>query len=192
MTRDEALDKIRKVYELANRGEGGERESAKARLDELIKKYGITLEELDSEAETTHFYHLHGNRNHELFTQVAATRGCTRFVFIGPQDNNKLSKKLKDMTSYGRPRGANVVFVCSPLKFIEITTAYEVYQNSFDEHYEAFFYAFLAENDLFYGESDGSREITDKERKMLGRAQMMMLGIERAEVHRQLKQGDNQ
>ena len=187
MTRDEALDKIRKVYELANRGVGGEREAAKARLDELMKKYGITLEELDSETEEVHFYHLHGNRNHEIFAQVSATRGCTRFMFIGPHDNSKDSKKLKGML-YGKPRGANVTFVCSPLKFIEITTAYEVYQNSFDEHYEAFFYAFLAENDLFYGKADSNREITEKERKMLGRAQMMILGIERAEVHKQLQE----
>lgn len=191
MTRNEALDKIRKVYELANRGVSGERDAAKARLDELMKKYGITLEELDSEAETVHYYHLHGNSNHEIFAQVSATRGCTHFVFVGPHDNTKVSKQLKGML-HGKPHGANVAFVCSPIKFVEITTAYEVYQRSFDEHFESFFYAFLAENDLFYGTADKNREITDKERRMLNRAQMMMLGIERAEVHRQLKQGNNE
>ena len=98
MTRDEALDRIRKVYELANKGEGGERDVAKARLDELMRKYGFSLEDLDVEVETTHFYSLHGNRNHEIFAQTAATRGCTRFVFIGPEDNTKNSKKLKELT----------------------------------------------------------------------------------------------
>ena len=191
MTRDEALDKIRKVYELANKGVGGERESAKARLEELMKKYGVTLEELDSEAETVHYYRLHGNSNHEIFAQVSSTRGCTHFVFIGPHDNTKVSKRLKGML-YDKPHGANVAFVCSPIKFVEITTAYEVYQRSFDEHFKAFFYAFLSENDLFYGTADANREITDEERRMLHRAQMMTLGIERAEVHRQLKQGDNE
>ena len=192
MTRDEALDKIRKIYELANKGEGGERDAAKARLDELMKKYGVSLEELDSEVETTHFYSLHGNRNHEIFAQTAATRGCTRFVFIGPNDNSVASKKLKNLTSGARPRGVNVIFVCSPLKFIEITTAYEVYQRSFDEHYEAFFYAFLAENDLFYGEASKDREITEKERKMIARAQMMMFGIDKAEVNPQLEARNKQ
>ena len=182
MTRDEALDKIRKIYELANKSEGGERESAKARLDELMKKYGVSLDELDIEEESPHFYHLHGNRNHELFAQVAATRGCTRFVFIGPHDNTKISKNLKDLTNGARPRGANVVFACSPLKFIEITTAYEVYQRSFDEHYEAFFYAFLAENDLFFG----VRVVTPEEEKMIRRAQRMTFGIEKAQVYQQL------
>jgi hypothetical protein len=186
MTRDEALDRIRKVYELANKGECGERESAKARLDELMKKYGITLEELDSEKEIAQFYHLHGNRNHEIFAQVAATRGCTRFVFIGPHDNTKNSKKLKDLTNGTRPRGANVVFVCSPLKFIEITTAYEVYQRSFDEHYEAFFYAFLAENDLFFGVASKDRVVTPEEEKMIRRAQRMTFGIEKAQIYQQL------
>lgn len=192
MTRDEALDKIRKVYELTNKGEGGEKAAAKVRLDELMKKYGVTLEELDSEKETTQFYHLHGNHNHELFAQVAATRGCTKFVFIGPNDNSVASKKLKNLTFGAHPRGANVVFVCSPLKFIEITTAYEVYQRSFDEHYEAFFYAFLAENDLFYGEASKDRKITEKEHKMIARAQKMMFGIDKAEVNPQLEARNKQ
>lgn len=187
MTRDEALDKIRKVYELANRGVGGEREAAKNRLDELMKKYGVTLEELDSEQETVHFYHLHGNRNHEIFTQVSATRGCTQFIFIGPHDNTRVSKQLKGML-HDKPRGANVALVCSPIKFVEITTAYEVYQYSFDEHYDAFFYAFLAENDLFYGKADAGRKITEKERKMVSRARRLVLGIDKAEVHKQLQE----
>ena len=85
-----------------------------------------------------------------------------------------------------------MVFTCSPLKFIEITTAYEVYQRSFDEHYEAFFYAFLAENDLFYGEASKDRKITEKERKMIARAQMMMFGIDKAEVNPQLEARNKQ
>jgi hypothetical protein len=190
MTREEALDRIRKVYELVNKGEAGERDAAKARLDELMKKYDVTLEELDSNTETTHFYRLHGPRNHEIFAQTAATRGCTRFVFIGPDDNSANSKKLKGMIKGSRPRGVNVIMVCSPIDFIEITTAYEVYQRSFNEHYEAFFYAFLAENDLFYGEADKNREITEKELKMIKRAQMMMFGIDKAEIHKQIETGE--
>lgn len=189
MTREEVLDKLRKIYELTNKGEGGERDAAKTRLDELMKKYNITLGDLDSEVETVHFYHLHGNRNHELFAQVAATRGCLRFIFIGPNDNNKGSTQLKNLTTGYRPRGVNVVLVCSPIKFIEITTAYEIYQRSFDEHFESFFYAFLAENDLFYGTADKNRKITEKERNMLNRAKMMMFGIDKAEIHKQIGTG---
>lgn len=190
MTKEDALDRIRKVYELANKGEGGEKEAAKRRLDELMKKYDILLEDLDVDIETTHFYHLHGNRNHELFAQVAATRGCTHFVFIGPEDNSKASKELKSMTGRIRPRGTNVAFVCSAIKFIEITTAYEIYQRSFDEHYEAFFYAFLGENDLFYGEAPKDKKLTDEERMMIIRSQRMMLGIDKAVVNPQLESGN--
>lgn len=38
---------IGKVAELANRGVGGEKESAKKKLEKLLKKYGLTLADID-------------------------------------------------------------------------------------------------------------------------------------------------
>ena len=72
------------------------------------------------------------------------------------------------------------------MQFIEITTAYEVYQKSFDDHYKSFVYAFYAENHLFYGNVDKSHVLTDEEKKMLFRASTMRMGIERSEIHKQL------
>ena len=188
MTREEALDKIRKVYELVNKGEHGERDAARNRLDMLMEKYGVKLEDLDDDIETMHFYQLHGNSNHEIFVQVAATKGVLKMGFIGTHDNDKKSKELKKILKYiKKPRGTNVVVICSPLKFIEITTAYELHQKSFDEHYEAFFYAFLNENNLLVGKSS-NKELTEEQIKMLHRARRMTFGIDRTEVHPQLQQ----
>lgn len=191
MTREEALNRIRKIYELANRGESGERDAANTRLAELMAKYDITLEELDSDHEVAYFYHLHGYMNHELFSQVAATRGCLKFIFIGTEDNKKNSLKFKRMYRDIIPRGSNVSFICTPIQFMEITTAYEVYQRSLDEHSEAFFYSFLSKNNLLYGVADPDREVSQKEIDMVRRALLMTEGIDRAEVHRQLNQKIN-
>lgn len=190
MTRDEILDKIRKVQALALKSTGGEQESAEVRLKEMMEKYGITLEELGGEEkETAHFYQYHGHRGRELFAQVAATRGCTRFVFMGNEDHSAKAKYVRSMTGGIRPRGTNVALVCTPILFIEITTAYEIYQRSFDEHMESLFYAFLNANDLFYGKADPNKKLTDEELKMLNRASLMSLGVERAEIHKQLGTG---
>ncbi len=40
---------ISKVAELANRGVGGERESAKKKLEKLLKKYGLTLADINGD-----------------------------------------------------------------------------------------------------------------------------------------------
>lgn len=188
MTRDEILDRIRKVQTLAKQGSEGERQSAEARLKEMMEKYNISLDEIDEEKEEVFYYHLHGERKYELFAQVAATRGCTRFVFIGPEYTDKRARYVRNNTYY-RPRGTNVCMVCTTLQYIEITTAYEVYQKSLDEHYESLFYAFLDTNKLFYGKADPNKQLTPEEEKMLRRAQLMSFGVEQSQVHKQIGEG---
>ncbi len=39
---NKAKDKFQKVYELVNRGIGGEKDAAKAAIDRLMKKYKMT------------------------------------------------------------------------------------------------------------------------------------------------------
>lgn len=189
MTRDEILDRIRKVQALVKHGSDGERQSAEARLKEMTEKYGISLEELDENKEQVFYYHLHGERKYELFAQVAATRGCVKFVFIGPDRTDKKAQYVRANT-YDRPRGTNVAMVCTMIQYIEITTAYEVYQKSLDDHYESLFYAFLGTNDLFYGKADPNKQLTPEEEKMLRRAQLMSFGVEQSQVHKQIGAGE--
>lgn len=188
MTREEIIEKIRKIQALASKGEAGERKSAELRLKEMMVKYGITEEDIaEEENPKVFFYKFHGVNGRQLFAQVAATRGCTRFLFIESNDQSQAAKFIKWKTKSERPRGTNVTLICTTMQFIEITTAYEVYQKSFDEHYKSFVYAFYAENKLFYGNADESHVLTDEEKKMLFRANTMRLGIERSEIHKQLK-----
>lgn len=188
MTREEIIEKIRKIQALASKGEAGERKSAELRLKEMMTKYGITEEDITEEEKPgVFFYKFHGTNGRQLFAQVAATRGCLKFAFIGNDEHSKQAKQVRLATRHERPRGTNVAMICTTIQFIEITTAYEIYQKSFDEHYKSFVYAFYAENNLFYGNADESHVLTDEERKMLARASTMRLGIERSEIRKQLK-----
>ena len=47
--RERLLEKLGKVKALADRGEGGEKESAERTLAALMKRYGVTEEELEAE-----------------------------------------------------------------------------------------------------------------------------------------------
>lgn len=46
MDKEKAIEKIAKVKQLAEKGVGGEKEDAKRLCKELIKKYGITMEDV--------------------------------------------------------------------------------------------------------------------------------------------------
>ena len=45
----EKKERLKKLYALALRGVGGEKEQAQAILDKLLKKYAMTLDDLDDE-----------------------------------------------------------------------------------------------------------------------------------------------
>lgn len=52
--RERLLEKLGKVKALADRGEGGEKESAERTLAALMKRYGITEEDLEDTKATIH------------------------------------------------------------------------------------------------------------------------------------------
>jgi len=147
MTREDILNRIRKVQELVNRGVGGEEESAEKRLAEMMEKYHITLADLeDEENELVFWYKAKGHDWETIFKQVAVLSDMKRFTYVKPGDTSKKAQALR--RALDGPRGANVAIVTTYAKFLEVTIAYELYQKSFDEHYESFVYVFLFRNDL--------------------------------------------
>lgn len=188
MTREDILNRIRKVQELVNRGVAGEKESAEKRLAEMMEKYHITLADLeDEEKELLFWYKAKGHDWEMLFKQVAGLGGMKRFAYVKPGDTSKRAQVLRSASN--RPRGTNVAIITTYTKFLEVTTAYELYQKSFDEHYESFVYAFLFRNDLL-AEGNSDHQTTPEEMKMLKRSTMILSGIEKVQVHKQLQSGN--
>lgn len=183
MSRDELLDKIRKIQALAERGVDGERISAQNRLVEIMEKYGISWEEIDNEEKRLIWYSAKGKDWKMLIKQLLGINKI-RFAIIESTDRTKRAKRVRDY--YQPRRGENVVMECTYSKFIELTTAYEIFQRSFDEHYESFVYAFLDKNHLL-GEADADHEPTPEEEKLYERAIMMKRGIEKAEINKQIE-----
>ena len=187
MTCDEILDRIRKVQALAKQGSDGERQSAEARLKEMIEKYHISLDEVDEDKEEVFWYRCKGEDWDQIFGQVAAVMGCRKFIYLKPGDTSNRAKKLRE-SAWDRPRGTNAAIICTYLKFIEITTAYELYQKSYNKQKEAFIYAFLMRNQLLPA-SDGDYQPTPEEIEMADRAAHMAVSIEKVNTHKQLGTG---
>ena len=69
--RERLLEKLGKVKALADRGEGGEKESAERTLAALMKRYGVTEEELEDTRATIHWIRYKTDWERRLLGQLA-------------------------------------------------------------------------------------------------------------------------
>jgi len=63
-------ERIKKLYALALRGVGGEKEQAKALLDKMLQKYALSLDDLDEEKVNRYILEYHGKEQEKLLIQT--------------------------------------------------------------------------------------------------------------------------
>lgn len=188
MTKDEIINKLLKIKALADNGDSGEKSAAEEMLRRMMNKYGIKEEDLDSEKEIVCYFRIHGCKCKDLFKQVAIIYcGVTRMHYIGNDAQDKDAKTIRKMTLGTKPKGANMVVICTPAKFLELQYAYEMFQQSLDKHLEGMFYAFLHTNDLL-APYDPDKPQTDIDNDTIDLACRMGLVVKRTEVNKALPQ----
>lgn len=155
MDKEALLRRIKKVRELATRGEHSEKEAAEKMLKRLMKKHNITEAELSQEKLKTVFFPYHTEEERRLLSQIIyAVTGCSAYGCIGTYTGRKRKKVGVDCTEGER---------------IEIEASFEFYNAALKEEYEFFFTAFVNKNDIFpppdkMAERDGQqKEITRAE-----------------------------
>ena len=188
MTKEDIINKINKVRALAEQGEGGEKISAESLLNSLMQKYGITEEDLYDEKEQVYFFKISGYKCRDLFRQVAIIYcNVDRMTYFGNDVQDKYAKKIRNITDHSRPRGSNMVVICTPSKYIELKYAYEIFQKSFDRHVEGLFYSFLDTNNLLapYNPDNPKSNMDDETIDIAAR---MGLAVKRTEINKSLPQ----
>jgi len=81
---------LRKIKALADQGEGGEKTAAQAKLNELMDKYGITMEELIVEDTDWHSFVCETKTEQELLVQIICeVRQVNSVAWRGRKRNNK-------------------------------------------------------------------------------------------------------
>lgn len=188
MTKEDIINKINKIRALAEHGEGGEKISAESLLNSLMQKYGITEEDLYDEKEQVYFLKISGYKCRDLFRQVAIIYcNVDRMTYFGNDAQDKYAKKIRNITDHSRPRGSNMVVMCTPSKYIELKYAYELFQKSFDRHVEGLFYGFLDTNNLLapYNPDNPKSDMDDE---TIDIASRMGLAVKRTEINKALPQ----
>ena len=147
MTKEQAADKLKKLKALAERGVGGERESALKLYHKLLEKYQIDEGEILEERVTLHWFSYKTEHEEELLTRI--------FYKVTGSPSYKL---YTGNYSRRKKRGCD----CTELEAVEIKMLFDFYRAELKRELEGFLLAFYQGNNIFpdknarcYKEYDG-------------------------------------
>lgn len=139
-------ERLKKLYALAIRGVGGEKEQAQAILEKLLKKYAITLDELDEE--TIEYYELeyHGKEQESLLKQT-----------VYKITDNENSFYNLQYTHSGRSCKTRLGVHCTAAQKAEIEFLFSFYIRIWEKEREALLQAFIQKHRIFGNLKDGEK-----------------------------------
>lgn len=166
MDREQAAARLKKIKELAERGVGGEKETAMRLYRELMEKYDIDEAEVLEDRVETHWFSYSTEIEEDLLTQIF-------FKVTG----SSLYRSYAGKYSRRKKRGCD----CTVLEAAEIQLLFGFYKEELQREFRTFMIAFKCSNDIFpdksarcYKEHDGAKqELTDEERRMYKKAAFM-------------------
>lgn len=177
--RERLLEKLMKVKALAERGEGGEKESAERTLTSMMQRYGITEDDLEGNQVSTHWICYKTVWEKKLLHQLA-------YMYLGS------GHSFGCVGTYtGRSR-KKVGIDCTPAQYIEIEADFAFYSEAMEEEMGIFYSAFLQKNHLF-PPPELARENTEEEDaesmdfERIVKIQAMMDGLERHTRHKAIE-----
>lgn len=177
--REKIAEKLKKIKALAERGVGGEKETAMRMYEDLKARYEIEDEEIMLDAVTLHWFSYADSLEEDLLTQIfyKVTGSASYHHYTG-----KYSRRKK--------RGCD----CTEIEAAEITLLFNFYKEELKRELKAFMIAFKNGNDLFpdktarcYKEYDGpDREWTDEEERMMKKAAWLAMTLDKRKPPRAL------
>lgn len=132
---EKTIQRIKKLQALAERGVGGEKDTAKKMLQKMLEKNGIkSLNELESEKYEYTLFSYNGKHEIKLLKQCMY----------------KVLTAAGDITIY-RTRGTRqkIGIYCTKAQKIEIELEFEFYRNVFYEELSTFMDAFIQAQKIF-------------------------------------------
>lgn len=129
--------KLLKIKALAERGEGGEKESAIKLYQKLLKKYDIDEQSLQTEKLSKHWFTYENEIEENLLVQI---------FYMVTGDPEYFRRK-------SRTHGYQCGCICTDFEKTEIRFYFEFYKDALSQELEAFLMAFKMKNHLFPDES---------------------------------------
>lgn len=157
---------LKKLQALAERGVGGEKETAQKKLEQLMKKYKIEEEDLSEDKEEDYDFRYHNEFELKILRQL--------FYKIVPD-----YKRHTYTYRYGKGSKSTYGIRCTKAQALQIRIEYEFYCALWKEEVDFFMSAFIQKHRLFaMPTSDEHIDKTPMSKKEILRMMAMMEGMQ--------------
>ena len=148
------IERLKKLKELALRGVGGEKEQANAILEKLMKKYNISVDELDESIKKIFEFKYNGKREYSILRQISYK-----------VTNEKNNTYIFTRGSSGRKIKNLLGIECTEAQKVEIEFLFHFYKRLFEKEVDALLRAFIQKHALFGELKEGEKgmELSKKE-----------------------------
>lgn len=189
--RERIIERLNKLRKMREQGEDGERTNAAALIEEIMRRHGISEQDLEEEEDEPFCLEVPDRMHYKLFVQTMALTGGRhiRLAYL-PDLPEEMQRQIRADWKFLLRAGEeiNVVGFTKKSVFAEGMAKYMMYKEDFRKNMDRFFYAYLHRNDLLL-DSTEEREMSDDDREDIMASLMMSRNIRRAEVLRQLEKG---
>lgn len=171
-------ERLMKIYELALNGVDGEKDTAKALLDKLMTKYGVSLDSITDDNKTDYYLFKYKDKIQEqLLTQTVY------------KVTNKTEMYVVRNALTGRVPRTKVEVKCTAAQRVEIEFLYDFYCSLWEKEQKALLSAFIQKHKIF-GDSQknasNSHKYTQEE---LDKMRSMMNGLSDETPHLRITEG---
>ena len=186
-------ERLGKMKALADFGIGGERDTAERLIKELSAKYGISLDDIDTEIEREYTIEATQAWQRLIFMQLL---GLMRIEQYGDRHADKLNMFCQKHRGGYRGRGKarrqiwvkRYFTVCTDAQWLELSAKFDVLCFDYTKQLKAFPLAFLMSNDLLMPfDPDKLHTAPDEQ---YGIAANLAVGIEKSRLSKQLEMKD--
>lgn len=169
---EEKFELIKKLKALSDRGIGGEKENATALLNKLMKKYGISEEELQEEKKQRIYVTLKNGAERRICQQILYAYFNNESIW---QHRNGRTKYWVELTK---------------AQEIEFKYMLSIYLESFYKEQDIFIRAFIQKNKIFPvdGPVVDIDDLSSEEKGKLIRASLMAEGLEFTRIRKALNE----
>lgn len=162
------LERIKRIKALAEKGVGGEKETAQATLKRLMKKHNITEYDLSEEVTELEWFRYKDKAEFRLLCQI---------MYMVTGDGETWRNKDK--------RYKLVACYCTKAEKIEIQANFDFYMRAMRKEMSIFFDAFMQKNNLFPEKAKNKESCREPDLERILKMKMMMQGMD---VHTRLKE----
>lgn len=165
---DKQRDLLKKLQALAERGVGGEKETAEKKLKQLIEKYGIEEAELSDDKIQEFEFHYKGEWEMKLLRQIF-------YRMFGREYANKTY-----VYRWGKGSKSIYGIKCTQAEGLQLQIEFDFYKGLYYEELDLFQQAFIQKHHIFdpNGGSDEEKEYTIEEKQKIMRMFQMMEGMQ--------------